>query len=300
MQVMLTLFHHSAPKWLNDPHSEYGDFGGWPSANATEQFVNFAEVVIDGLGAEVDYWTIFNEPHVYTILTHCAGVWPPGKDFSMFNALHCFSPFGDYAKALSNMATAHKAVYDSLHQRFPNAKVRLASSACFKGGGRLPPWWVTMSEPCAHGLRGLGHSLRGVHTQCAHSVHAHDPNRKLARATGGGGAPRGVRDGARRDGHPRRSVQPLHVHVLVRGPDPHALRLHRPQLLRPGALASAPSPRVGDTARRAPCSVYDPKPLSEQHLHTRHQPTPSFALARPRLTLAWSLCVGRSSSTATA
>ena len=135
MQVMLTLFHHSAPKWLNDPHSEYGDFGGWPSANATEQFVNFAEVVIDGLGAEVDYWTIFNEPHVYTILTHCAGVWPPGKDFSMFNALHCFSLFGDYAKALSNMATAHKAVYDSLHQRFPNAKVRLASSACFKGGG---------------------------------------------------------------------------------------------------------------------------------------------------------------------
>lgn len=80
---MLTLFHHSAPVWLNDPNSEYGDFGGWPSANATEYFVDFAEVVIDGLGAEVDYWTIFNEPHVYTILTHCAGVWPPGAHYAV-------------------------------------------------------------------------------------------------------------------------------------------------------------------------------------------------------------------------
>jgi len=156
---MVTLFHHSAPVWLNDPNSEYGDFGGWPSANATEYFVAFAEVVIDGLGAEVDYWTIFNEPHVYTILTHCAGVWPPGahyaarpcvalrrvnrptsagtsawrgdvshagKEFSMLNALVCFSPFGDYARALSNMADAHKEIYASLHRQFPNAKVGVA------------------------------------------------------------------------------------------------------------------------------------------------------------------------------
>mmetsp|Transcript_20336 Transcript_20336/g.28173 ORF Transcript_20336/g.28173 Transcript_20336/m.28173 type:complete len:538 (+) Transcript_20336:106-1719(+) len=119
MKVMLTLFHHSAPTWIAEK-------GGWPEASTAEEFLKFGKLVVDKMGSKVDYWTIFNEPHVYTLLTHCAGVWPPGKPFSTLNALVCFSPFGAYAHSLSNMAGTHKELYAYIHSKKKSVSVGVA------------------------------------------------------------------------------------------------------------------------------------------------------------------------------
>jgi len=130
LKVMLTLFHHSAPTWV-------ANYGGWPEPRAIDDFVAFSKLVVDEIGDDVDYWTIFNEPHVFTILTHCAGVWPPGKEFSVFGALKCFSPFGEYAWALKNMANAHGQLYKYIHAKKTNAEVGMAHHIGYISGHGL-------------------------------------------------------------------------------------------------------------------------------------------------------------------
>jgi len=130
LKVMLTLFHHSAPTWV-------AAYGGWPETRAIEDFVTFGKLVVDKMGDDVDYWTIFNEPHVYTLLTHCAGVWPPGKEFNVFRALKCFSPFGEYTWSLKNMANAHSQLYTYIHSKQPKAEVGMAHHIGYVVGHNL-------------------------------------------------------------------------------------------------------------------------------------------------------------------
>ena len=49
MKVMLTFFHHSAPKWA-------GAFGGWTQPAMVGLFREFVEVVVTEVGDLVDYW----------------------------------------------------------------------------------------------------------------------------------------------------------------------------------------------------------------------------------------------------
>eukprot|EP00897_Mesotaenium_endlicherianum_P007442 jgi/Mesen1/6726/ME000344S06013 len=83
MRVMLTLFHHSIPKLAKE---EFGDL--------------------------VDQWVTFNEPHIFVILTHCAGAWPPGKSPSFLQSLVCMLPWGAFGRAMDGIARAHIAAYD--------------------------------------------------------------------------------------------------------------------------------------------------------------------------------------------
>mmetsp|Transcript_41370 Transcript_41370/g.98089 ORF Transcript_41370/g.98089 Transcript_41370/m.98089 type:complete len:564 (-) Transcript_41370:5-1696(-) len=107
MKVMMTLFHHSLPPWA-------AQYGGWTNETIVEDFNQFAKLAIDNIGDLVDFWTVFNEPHVYALLTHCAGMWPPGLKPSPFEMATCLTPIGAYQKALKNMAAAHKQAYGTI------------------------------------------------------------------------------------------------------------------------------------------------------------------------------------------
>ncbi|XP_024540094.1 beta-glucosidase-like SFR2, chloroplastic isoform X1 [Selaginella moellendorffii] len=119
MRVMLTLFHHSLPKWALP-------YGGWTDTRTIKYFTEFARFADENFGEYVDYWVTFNEPHIFALLTHCSGTWPPGVRLSLFSSLLCFSPLGDYGKAIRAISSAHIAAYDVLHERNPKAVVGVA------------------------------------------------------------------------------------------------------------------------------------------------------------------------------
>lgn len=102
LKVMMTLFHHSIPAWANS-------FGGWTSNAIQPLFEAFYMKVVDSLGHMVDYWVTFNEPHVFVGFTYCAGLWPPAQNISNAEQARCMLPYGNYDKAMDQMAIAHNA-----------------------------------------------------------------------------------------------------------------------------------------------------------------------------------------------
>lgn len=118
MKVMLTLFHHSIPEW-----SEKND--GWKNRDTITHFLSFAEEVATELRDVVDYWVTFNEPHVFVLLVHCAGVWPPGYNVSTVGGLACLSPGGGngmipagaFQIAMANIGQAHREFYAWAHRK---------------------------------------------------------------------------------------------------------------------------------------------------------------------------------------
>ena len=113
MKPMVTLFHHSAPKW-GIP------YGGWVHNSSISQFNHFSVKVFQKLSDRVDYWIIFNEPAVYASLTHINGTWPTALvGFSMFDQRY-------YNKALHNMAESQKYLYKAFHEMKPGVKVGVA------------------------------------------------------------------------------------------------------------------------------------------------------------------------------
>lgn len=66
----------------------------------------------------VDYWITFNEPHVFVMLTYCAGAWPGGHP-DMLEAATSALPTGVFRQAMDWIAIAHSKAYDYIHeQRF--------------------------------------------------------------------------------------------------------------------------------------------------------------------------------------
>jgi len=110
MAIMMTLFHHSPPRWFMDA-------GGWPSPQASDCFVKFSKDVIDYFGDRVSYWVTFNEPAVYNMLVYAAGMWPPGK--AVTNPVEMFFVPGVYKGAFvvanETMAQAHRVLYKYIH-----------------------------------------------------------------------------------------------------------------------------------------------------------------------------------------
>lgn len=109
LRIMLTLFHHSLPKWAVS-------YGGWANHRTVDYFVEFAAFARERFGHLVDYWVTFNEPHIFVLLSHCSGTWPPGRKLSPINSLFCFSPFGEFGKAMKGIIEAHKLAYKALHE----------------------------------------------------------------------------------------------------------------------------------------------------------------------------------------
>ena len=114
MSVMLTLFHHSMPKWA-------ATYGGWTHPVAVEHFADFATVVVAELGDLVDYWVPFNEPTVFVGLTYCAGAWPPGfpEPSPVVSGICMMAPMiGNYSRAMANVALGHRAAARAIRTKF--------------------------------------------------------------------------------------------------------------------------------------------------------------------------------------
>ncbi|KAG9457755.1 hypothetical protein H6P81_002263 [Aristolochia fimbriata] len=109
MKVMLTLFHHSLPPWA-------GEYGGWKMEKTVGYFMKFTGLVVDSLSDLVDYWVTFNEPHVFCMLTYCAGAWPGGRP-DMLEAATSALPTGVFNQAMHWIAVAHAQAYDHIHER---------------------------------------------------------------------------------------------------------------------------------------------------------------------------------------
>lgn len=104
LKVMLSLFHHSIPKWMVKHH-------GWKSKYSTDLFLKLTEVAVDNFQSQVDDWVTFNEPAVFSALTYAAGIWPPGSKQDNLAFMKAFGIKGAFKKALDNMVRAHKAAY---------------------------------------------------------------------------------------------------------------------------------------------------------------------------------------------
>lgn len=108
MKVMLTLFHHSLPPWA-------GKYGGWKMEKTVDYFIDFTRIVVDSVSNLVDYWVTFNEPHVFCLLTYCAGAWP-GEKPDMLEVATATLPTGVYNQALHWISVAHLKAYDYIHE----------------------------------------------------------------------------------------------------------------------------------------------------------------------------------------
>ncbi|MCO5580253.1 hypothetical protein L7F22_034119 [Adiantum nelumboides] len=109
LRVMVTLFHHSLPKWAIP-------YGGWAAPRTITYFVEFAAFVKDSFGHLVDYWVTFNELHIFVISSHCLGTWPPGRKLSALSSFLCYSRIGAFGRAMDAIIETHKLAYKALHE----------------------------------------------------------------------------------------------------------------------------------------------------------------------------------------
>ena len=68
---LVTLYHWDLPQRLEDE-------GGWASRDTVDRFVEYSELVLDGLGDLVEDWTTHNEPWVTAFLGYAFGTKAPG------------------------------------------------------------------------------------------------------------------------------------------------------------------------------------------------------------------------------
>lgn len=74
----------------------------------------FFRLVVDSVSDIVDYWVTFNEPHIFCVLTYCAGAWPGGHPDTLEVATSAL-PTGAFQQAMHWMAIAHSKAYDYIH-----------------------------------------------------------------------------------------------------------------------------------------------------------------------------------------
>ena len=117
MAVMMTLFHHSPPKWLsqlNVDHAGKKNMGGWTNPDAIPYFESFSRSVAEAFKSDVDLWVIFNEPAVFAALAYGAGIWPPAQGMNFLAMFKVGSLEGATARAIDHMVAAHNRVYKAI------------------------------------------------------------------------------------------------------------------------------------------------------------------------------------------
>ena len=121
MKVMVTLFHHSLPKWAID-------IGGWINEDMKLYFADFVQDASKALGQDVSFWNTFNEPTVFVLLTYCDGIWPPGLNLNTAQKLSCLvlPGQGGYSVAMANIANAHKLAHQIIRSNSPESSIGVA------------------------------------------------------------------------------------------------------------------------------------------------------------------------------
>lgn len=127
MRVMLTLFHHSLPPWA-------AAYGGWKLEKTVNYFLEFTKIAVENFAHLVDYWVTFNEPHVFAMLTYCAGAWPGGHP-GLLEVATAAMPQGVFNHVMHWMAVAHSKAFDLIHESStkssPRARVGLSHHVSF-------------------------------------------------------------------------------------------------------------------------------------------------------------------------
>jgi beta-glucosidase len=78
-----TLYHWDLPQSLEDA-------GGWANRDTAYRYAEYAEVLFEALGGDIDFWTTLNEPYCSSILGYLYGVHAPGKRDALaaYRAVH--------------------------------------------------------------------------------------------------------------------------------------------------------------------------------------------------------------------
>lgn len=77
----------------------------------------------------VDYWVTFNEPHVFCMLTYCAGAWPGGHP-DMLEVATSALPTGVFQQAMHWIAIAHMKAYDYIHEKRSCSLLKTIENVC--------------------------------------------------------------------------------------------------------------------------------------------------------------------------
>jgi beta-glucosidase/6-phospho-beta-glucosidase/beta-galactosidase len=78
-------------------------------------------LVVEQYGDLIDYWVTMNEPHVFAMLTYCAGAWP-GGDPNLLETATAAMPRGVFKVVMEAMAEAHIGAYDIIHNLSKSTK----------------------------------------------------------------------------------------------------------------------------------------------------------------------------------
>lgn len=84
--------------------------------SSVNSYVISCRLVVDCVSDIVDYWVTFNEPHVFSMLTYCAGAWPGGHP-DMLEVATSALPTGVFQQAMHWMAIAHSKAYKYIHEQ---------------------------------------------------------------------------------------------------------------------------------------------------------------------------------------
>lgn len=127
MKIMLSLFHHSVPKWIQHK-------GGWTNPETKKHFVHFSQKIIQEFHTDVTYWITINEGNIFATLAYTVGMWPPG-DKRAATSLLTFGPFlGDTVLAMDLMAESHNEIYDWAHKTYPSIRMGIAHNMAYYTG----------------------------------------------------------------------------------------------------------------------------------------------------------------------
>ena len=108
MTAMVTLHHFTNPQWL-------AELGGWEDEAVVDLFAAYVRRAVDALKAHCQFWITLNEPNVYMNGGYLGEGFPPGRNDQKAGL-----------KVLLNMAKAHAAAYQVIHELQTDAQVGVA------------------------------------------------------------------------------------------------------------------------------------------------------------------------------
>jgi beta-glucosidase/6-phospho-beta-glucosidase/beta-galactosidase len=130
MKIMLTLFHFTVPKWIQNE-------GGWTNPKTQAHFVEFSKKVMSEYSPMVDFWITFNEPQIFATMAYSFGFFPSGKFEGQNRPLSVLNigPIkGRTKKALNLMIASHKEIYTWAHQNIGSPKIGIAQHMGYHSG----------------------------------------------------------------------------------------------------------------------------------------------------------------------
>lgn len=133
IEPFLTLWHYPIPLWLRDK-------GGWLSGEMEKYFCGYAEKIVSEFKNDVRFWTVLNEPDIYSGYSYLTGKFPPNKKSLLA-----------YLRVINNFIRVYKKAYSAIKEISPSAQVGISKhNIYFQAKGeklvniilkKLADWW---------------------------------------------------------------------------------------------------------------------------------------------------------------